>query len=243
MRLGEIAAARPASIPVFERLGLDYCCGGSRSFSQACAQAGLEPAGVLAKIAEQENAPTQTPTRNWSEASMSELADHIERTHHAFVRDALARLETIVPRVLRAHGAKDPRLAEVATILGTFAAEMHDHMVREERVLFPWLRRLESRTAIEGGPPWSVRRPITCMVHDHDDAGEALAAMRALTDGYTPPPGACATYRSMLDILRTLESDMHEHIHKENNILFPAGVRAEDDRAQRQAAALARPAP
>jgi regulator of cell morphogenesis and NO signaling len=97
-------------------------------------------------------------------------------------------------------------------------------------VLFPWLRRLERPTEIQSGPTWSVRRPISCMVHDHDDAGKALATLRRLTNDYTPPDDACATYRSTLSTLEALEADTHRHIHKENNILFPAGVAAEDAR-------------
>ncbi|MFG0274718.1 MAG: hemerythrin domain-containing protein, partial [Phycisphaerales bacterium] len=141
---------------------------------------------------------------------------------------ALARLADTLPRVVRAHGERRPELHELAKVVDTFAEELRDHMVREERVLFPWFRRLEKRSEIQGGPPWSVRRPISCMVHDHDDAGDALAAMRRITNGFAPPEGACPTYRSVLHTLETLEADTHRHIHKENNILFPAGVAAED---------------
>jgi regulator of cell morphogenesis and NO signaling len=226
--LGDIAAAVPASLAVFERLGLDYCCGGKRPLKDAAADAGLDPEEVLRRIDEAVAAENAADERDWRAATMAELADHIEATHHAFVRDALARLAETLPRVVRAHGRTHPELHELAGVVETFAEEMRDHMVREERVVFPWLRRLEKRSEIQGGPPWSVRRPISCMIHDHDDAGEALATMRRLTSGYTPPEGACPTYRSMLRTLETLEADTHRHIHKENNILFPAGVAAED---------------
>ncbi len=229
MTLGQIAALRPSAIPVFERYGLDYCCGGKRSLEQACAVAGLAAARVLEAIAEEE-ARTPQPERSWADATMTELADHIEQTHHAFARDAIARLRVVVPRVVAAHGRNDPRLLEVAQVLEEFAQELHEHMVREERVLFPWLRRLERPTQIHTGPPWSVRRPISCMEHDHEKAGESLSKLRELTDGYTPPPLACMTYRSMLRTLEELERDTHVHIHKENAILFPAGIRAEEER-------------
>jgi regulator of cell morphogenesis and NO signaling len=225
--VGELAAKRPASIAVFERLGLDYCCGGKHALAGACARAGVSLAELLRAI-EAEEASVRTAERDWQAATMAELADHIEQTHHVFVRDALKRLETVLPRVVRAHGDRHPELHALADVVEQFRAEMHDHMVREERVLFPWLRRLERPTQIHTGPPWSVRRPIGCMVHDHDDAGAALARMRALTGGYLPPEGACAPYRSMLATLAELERDTHIHIHKENNVLFPAGVRAED---------------
>lgn len=105
---------------------------------------------------------------------------------------------------------------------------MRDHLVREERVLFPWLRRLERKSEITSGPPWSVRRPIDCMIHDHDDVGDAFRKIRVLTDDLTPPEGACSTWRECYRLLATFERDTHMHIHKENNILFPAGVEAEE---------------
>jgi regulator of cell morphogenesis and NO signaling len=232
MTLGAIAARRPSAIAVFERLGLDYCCGGKRTLADACKAADLQPPAVLHAILASEGSTTLIPReRPWTQATMTELADHIEQTHHAFVRDATVRLRAIMPRVTAAHSKSDPRLTRLAKVVDEFLADMADHMVREERVLFPWLRRLERPSEIQGGPPWSVRRPIDCMVHDHEAAGAHLAEMRTLTDGFTPPPGACATYRSMLSTLAQLEQDTHIHVHKENNILFPAGIRAEERRA------------
>jgi regulator of cell morphogenesis and NO signaling len=226
--LGEFAAHRPSSIPVFERLNLDYCCGGKRTLAEACRARALEPDRVLTAIADEERGAAQRPERSWDTASMTELADHIEATHHAFCRDALTRLRATLPRVVAAHGERHPELPLVEKIVSDFAEELYDHMVREERVVFPWLRRLERPSEIQSGPPWSVKRPISCMVHDHEEAGEALAQLRRLTKDYTPPPDACGTYRSVLNTLRDLERDMHIHIHKENNILFPAGIRAEE---------------
>ena len=233
--LGELAVERPAAIAVFERHGLDYCCGGRRTLREACLAAGKDPGVVMAAIRAEALRPESADERNWASATMTELADHIEQTHHAFTRDVLGRLENVVPRVVAAHGESHPELHELAEVVKNLTEEMHDHMMREDRVVFPWLRRLERPTEIHGGPPWSVRRPISCMIHDHDDAGEALARIRELTGGYAPPSGACVTYRSMLGLLLDLEQDMHAHIHKENNILFPAGIMAEDRMKRRRA--------
>jgi regulator of cell morphogenesis and NO signaling len=114
---------------------------------------------------------------------------------------------------------------------------MREHMIREERVLFPWLRRLEKPGAIMTGPPWSVQRPISCMEHDHDSAGAALARMRRMTNDFTLPADACNSYRALYQSIAALERDTHVHIHKENNILFPAGVRAEAGRDTERARA------
>jgi regulator of cell morphogenesis and NO signaling len=226
--VGEIAAAQPRSIPVFERFGLDYCCGGRKVLADAAKEAGIDPEAVLGAIrmACQESPAAGEP--DWANASLSDLADHIEATHHAFVRDALTRLASVVPRVVQAHADRHPELSTLQYVIQEFSEEMHDHMIREERVVFPWIRRLEKASQIHKGPPWSVKRPISCMIHDHDDAGRALESMRRLTHDFTPPADACPTYRSMLTTLAELESDTHLHIHKENNILFPGGIAAEE---------------
>lgn len=227
-RIGDAAAAHADLIPVFERFGLDYCCRGGDSIEQSCARAGTPIGDVMQAVSE---ALTAKPGASVSAPrSMSEQCDDIERTHHAFVRDAFSRLDTLLPRVLAAHGAAHPELVELRAVVAELKAEMLDHMVREERVLFPWLRRLENPHSLAVGPPWSVKRPIDCMVHDHDAVGTALARIRALTGGYRAPDGACASYVALFRLLHDLERDTHLHVHKENNVLFPAGVRAEASR-------------
>lgn len=231
MTLAEIASSWPELLPVLESKRLDYCCGGQRTLAEAAAAIGLSP-DALAKDLSSIAAPRPPePERDWRSATMSELADHIEQTHHTFVKQTLDRLGTLVRKCVLAHGDDEPRLIELQQVIASFAEDMHDHMVREERVLFPWLRRLERPTEIQSGPPWSVRRPIDCMVHDHDDAGRALQSMRNLTDDFSPPAGACSTWVETYRLLAELESDTHAHIHKENNILFPAGIEAESARA------------
>lgn len=231
--IGQLAAAHPEWMPIFDRFGLDYCCGGGRTLRDACETTGAPLDEVIAACP---NAPADAPARaaaaerNWLDASMSELADHIEATHHAFARHAFARLGTLVRKVAAAHGDERPSLHELERLVASLADDMHEHMIREERVVFPWLRRLERHTEIHTGPPWSIRRPISCMIHDHDDVAAGFAEARRLTDGYTAPPGACNTFRAMIDLLRDLEHDTRVHIHKENNILFPAGIRAEERR-------------
>lgn len=236
--IGTIAAARPASIAVFERYGLDYCCHGDRSIADACAARGADLAVVLREIDSAERGATEEDVeRRWTDASMTELADHIEYTHHEFARQALARLAETLPRVVRVHGEAHPELREVAEIVAAMSEDMHDHFVREERVLFPWLRRLDRHSELHTGPPWSVKRPIDCMEHDHDELGTLFARLRSLTADYAAPQDGCASYRSVMDTLRSLERDTHIHIHKENNILFPAGIRAEEASQHRTTAA------
>ena len=226
--IGALAASRPASIPIFERLGLDFCCRGSRAFAEACRERGIDPDTVRREIDDAEAHTPSPPDRDWARASIVELADHIEQTHHVYAREAFARLASIVPRVVAVHSETHPELRELADLIEELRQDMHDHFIREERVLFPWLRRLERHSEIHTGPPWSVQRPISCMEHDHDAVAACFRRMRDLTHGFAPPAGACASYAAVLHTLADLERDTHVHIHKENNILFPAGMRAEE---------------
>jgi regulator of cell morphogenesis and NO signaling len=225
--IGNIAAELAGCLPVFDRLGLDYCCHGQRSLAEACEVAGVAVERVIEEIRAAYRCPQPIHEHNWAGATMTELADHIESTHHARARETFARLRALVPRVAAAHADGHPELAALADVVSRLDDDMQDHMVREERVLFPWLRRLDRRSELHTGPPWSVRRPISCMEHDHVEVAESLARIRERTAGYAVPPDACGSYRAMIALLRDLEQDTRVHIHKENNILFPAGVRAE----------------
>lgn len=236
--VGGLAVSRPDLIPVFDRLGIDYCCHGGESLSQACRRAGVKILDVIG--APREPAPDATadtpPEPDPADMTMNQLCDHIEAVHHLRARETLESLGPLVARVVSAHGHSDPRYAELASVITKLREEMIDHMVREERVLFPWLRRLEQAGAIHIGPPWSVRRPIDCMIHDHQSVAEGFARIRATTRDYTTPAGACGSVVALLAILREFEADTRRHIHKENNILFPAGIRAEAGAPKRHAA-------
>lgn len=223
-----LAVRRPGLLPLLDRLGIDYCCHGSDSVSQACVRAGVDPARLLAEMeaaaAADRSEPSPTPI------TMTELCDSIEQTHHASARSLLDHMSTVAPRVADVHGARHSEFAELNAVIGTLRSDMLDHMVREERVLFPWIRRLETPHALRVGPPWSVRRPIDCMIHDHDEVAAALARMRTLTRGFTPPSDACGSVTALFNVIRELDQDTRRHVHKENNILFPAAIAAENPR-------------
>ena len=231
MTVGQIATTHPELIPLLERLGLDYCCGGKRALAEEAERIGEEPSAVAAQLAAWAPDPcTDGQYIGCNAMSMTDLADHIEQTHHVFAREALERLERLIDKCVAAHAADEPRLVDLQQTFAGLREDMHDHFVREERVVFPWLRRLDRKSEITSGPPWSVRRPIDCMIHDHDDVGEAFARIHTLTDDLSPPADACSTWRECYRLLGELEQDTHLHIHKENNILFPAGIAAEERR-------------
>jgi regulator of cell morphogenesis and NO signaling len=230
--VGELVVECPGRARVFEGFGIDYCCGGGQPLGQACQARGLDPQvvqRVLEATDQADNAPVAT---DWSAASMTELCDHIEQTHHAYLKIELPRLGFMTGKVANRHGERDARLVELAKVFTHFRGELESHMMKEERILFPLCRQLESGDGPVSFHCGSVRNPISVMVQEHDDAGGALARMRVLTDGFAPPPDACNTYRALFDSLAQLERDLHQHIHKENNILFPRAAQAEAQRGQ-----------
>jgi regulator of cell morphogenesis and NO signaling len=232
--VGELVTARPHRSRVFEELGIDYCCGGRKPLEQACQARGLDLQHVLARLEEADREPVKD-SRNWMQASMTELADHIEQTHHLYLRNELPRLTELTGKVRQVHSANHPETAEVERVVLALRSELESHMLKEEQILFPIIRELEATDTATTFHCGSVNNPIRVMEHEHDNAGHALSKLRELTNGYAAPDDACGTYRAMLDALQQLERDLHVHIHKENNILFPRASRREAKLAESSA--------
>lgn len=232
--VGELVVESPRRSRVFERFGIDYCCGGKRSLADACSRANLNPQEVIEEL-EQVGAIDQSGHQplDPGDLSLSDLADHIELTHHDFLRTELVRIDQLTAKVASVHGSKDPRLVQLHEVFKSFRDELMMHMSKEEQILFPIIRQMESTQRVQQSHCGSVQNPIRQMESEHDDAGDALSSMRGLTDGYAVNDDACNTHRAMLEALEHLERDMHAHIHKENNILFPRAVRLEDELASK----------
>jgi regulator of cell morphogenesis and NO signaling len=224
--VGQLVAERPSRARVFERLGIDYCCGGKHPLRDACQRKGLDYNAVLAEL---DQAQTGTPAgdRNWASASVTDLCNHIEQTHHAYLKQELPRLEFLTTKVAARHGDSRPALREVHKVFMSMKDELLQHMMKEERVLFPLCRQLDAADELPAMPCGSVGNPIEVMMQEHEDAGDALAQIRGLTDDFECPPDACNTFRAMYDSLHQFEQDMHQHVHKENNIMFPKAIRLE----------------
>ena len=227
LTLGELVAERPERSKVFERLGLDYCCGGKRSLEDACREKGLDRASVMAELEACEKNEGVEPS--WQTASIAELCGHIEQTHHAYLKAELPALQALVSKVLGAHGQNHPELYRVAELVGRLREELESHLLKEEQILFPMCRELERAQALPEFHCGSVGNPIRVMEYEHDQAGDAVHQIRRLTAGYAVPTGACNSYRAMLARLEALELDLHQHVHKENNILFPRVQKLEAD--------------
>ena len=213
--IGQIAAEHPLATRVFARYQIDYCCGGGRPLAEVCRTKGLDPARLLTEI-QQEIVPDADGVDNWNEAPLAALIEHIVNTYHVALNEELPRLEAMARKVVRVHGDKDPeRLTELLQVYLALKAELDEHMIKEEQILFPMIRR---------GLGSSAEGPVAVMLHEHENAGAALARLRELTDDYTVPEGACNTWRALWYGLAALETEMHAHIHLENNILFPRAL-------------------
>lgn len=223
--VGELVAQRPSRSRVFEQLGIDYCCGGKKPLAELCAARGLDADTVLTVLLAAEAGSAEQAT-DWTQAPLADLADHIEHTHHQYLREELPRLGRMVHKVASVHGDRFGWMRDIARIFNAFSKELYMHMDKEEQVLFPMIRSLEHDGQVTDSPcGHGIDAPIQVMEHEHDDAGRALEEMRKLSSDYTPPGDACNTFRATLDGLAQLEADMHQHVHKENNILFPRALK------------------
>lgn len=213
----------PARARVFERFGIDYCCGGQKPLAAACFDRGLDVDDVVAALVEP--GPCDPEDVDWSSVEISDLIEHIVGQHHAYLREELPALRGLAEKVARAHGDAHPELDEVSETFAFVADELLQHMVKEEQVLFPACVALSASG--DRGPSVSVAAPIQAMLHEHDEVDAGLRALRTLTGGYEPPVDACNSYRALFDRLETLERDTHRHVHEENNVLFPRALALE----------------
>lgn len=211
-RVGEIAARYPLATRVFARHGIDFCCGGGVALADACAKRQLDTNEVLEEIERTIAAPGGADATRWDEAPVAELVRHIVDHFHAPLREELPRLEAMARKVARVHGDKEPvRLPALLETFLALEAAVDEHLREEEEALFP---------AILAGAE-NPDAPLAAFVDDHTRVGRELARIRELTDGFRVPDGACNTWSALWHGLAALETDLHEHIHLENNVLFP----------------------
>ena len=226
----EIALEMPLSTRVFEEFRIDYCCGGRKPFVEACDIAGVKPETVAARITESiafNGAPT---TENFNELPLGLLVDHILEKHHLFTRSEIEQLTPLMEKVATRHGPRHSSLYILKSYVLTLFGDLVSHMAKEEAILFPYLRELLGRegTVTAASPAFgSVRSPVDVMMGEHDRAGELLKKIRAVASDYTLPEGACPSFTALFSRLEALEKDLHQHIHLENNILFPKAIELE----------------
>ena len=232
MTVREVAALVPESTRLFETLKIDYCCGGNRPLTEACASAGVEVDNVVAQLsALGESVASDSPTPDFQKLSLTELITHILETHHVFTKSEMSRIQALAEKVIGAHGANHPELLTVGELFQRLCADLNPHMFKEEQILFPYIVALDQAQTqdqpIPFAPFGTVKNPIRMMMMEHDTAGDILHNLRAVTSDYLVPSDGCSSYQTLYQALEGFEKDLHQHIHLENNILFPKAVELE----------------
>jgi len=226
----EVALQLPQSTRVFETLKIDYCCGGNQPLAQACASAGIDVDNVMQMLAEVTQ--STSPVLDFQNLPLTELITHILDTHHVFTKSEMDRLQLLADKVLAAHGGNHPELVHLEELVTRLCADLKPHMFKEEQVLFPYILAMTEAAAQKRAVPFApfgtVNNPVRMMMREHDTAGEILRELRALTSDYTVPADACISYQTLYQALENFEKDLHQHIHLENNVLFPKALELEN---------------
>jgi regulator of cell morphogenesis and NO signaling len=228
--VGEIVAADSRTAGVFDKFGIDFCCGGRRSLAEACRAAAADQSLVVQAL--DALPPPETDAEDVARWPLDRVIDHIVSTHHAYVRAALPTIAGYLAKLEQVHGAAHPELKAIEDVFARLSHELEMHMLKEEQILFPYVDDLvewdAKGSSVLTSPFGSVSNPIRVMEHEHDDAAVALREIRALTNGYTPPPDGCVTYDVCMKELARFERNLHRHVHLENNVLFPRAIELEN---------------
>ena len=228
--VAEIALEKPQAAAAFEKLGIDYCCGGRKSLAAACEEAGIDVSHVEGLL--QGDGKDRPDAGNWSEQSLGSLISHIVEKHHAYCREEGVRLQPLLEKVVARHGGHHPELTQVQGLFAALRNELSMHMMKEEQMLFPYIIALENsaarKSALPRAPFGTVHNPVRMMVLEHDDAGHLLKEIRSLSGNFKAPQDACPSFKALYQGLEAFEADLHQHIHLENNILFPRAIALED---------------
>jgi regulator of cell morphogenesis and NO signaling len=228
----QVAIENPGATRVFENLGIDYCCGGNRTLEEACRAANVPVDQAVQSIEAAEHAAQSSQAgRDWQAELLGDLISHITETHHKYTRNEIARLGPLLNKVCSVHAANHPELFHLRDVFAALSQELSGHLMKEEMVLFPYIIRMEEavieKAPILPPPFGTVQNPVSMMEHEHDSAGNALRSLREISRNYTAPDDACISYQTLYKALAELEADLHQHIHLENNILFPKAIAME----------------
>ena len=223
--LADLVTGHPDLAGELEGRSLDYCCGGQRTLAEACRDRGLDPEIVAEQLAA---AASTAPPSAWTSLDAAALVDHLEATHHSYLHAELPRISALAAKVLGVHGATHPELAAIESTFEQLRAELEPHLAKEERVLFPAIRKLAAADRAEDRG-MALTGPISQMLREHDQAGELLERLHRISTGYVVPSDGCASYEALYRALEALEADTHLHVHIENNRLFPMVAGLESD--------------
>lgn len=220
-KIGDIVVRLPKASEIFKEFQIDFCCGGHRPLIEAIKENGLEEEAVLAKLQEayEEVKDLKDENIDWTQASFSDLIDHIVNTHHAFLYRELPKLSELTRKIYRVHGAGHSELADVYKLFHTLKMELEEHLIKEEEIVFPLIKQYEANPSDELLDKALVA--IEELEGEHEGAGDILKELRKVTNNYQVPEDGCASYELTFRGIEMVESDTFQHIHLENNIMFP----------------------
>lgn len=221
--IGEIVAEDYRTAAVFEKHGIDFCCGGQAALSAICRQKGLDPLAIAGEIREAMNTPVDR-SQNYTTWSMSFLADYIVNTHHVYLKENIGQIADYAHKIAKVHGAHHPEVVEIAAIFDRIAVDMAAHLREEEEVFFPAVKRVEvaqkANMAVEEKDMEIIRNSLEKFNLEHEEIGDATHRIHHLAKGYAVPDDVCNTFMLTYRKLKEFEDDLHKHVHLENNILF-----------------------
>ena len=229
--IGEIVAKNFRSAETFGKYGIDFCCGGKISLEEACRKKGINIKQIQEEL-DSISAQSGPISQDYNSWDLDFLCDYIVNTHHKYVVSAMPVIFEYTQKVAKVHGDRHPEAIQIATIFEKVMEELNSHMMKEENILFPYIRQMA--VSVKQGIPLShspfgtVQNPINMMEHEHDVVGEMCKKIKEISGNYTPPDDGCTTYRLSFLKLQEFENDLHRHIHLENNILFPKAVQMEN---------------
>ena len=235
VKVREVALEMPQATRVFEKLKIDYCCGGDQPLFEACAAAGIEVENLERMLDDAGRAEAEGKgSLDFQKVTLTELIAHILETHHVYTREEMVRLTALTEKVIGAHGQNHPELRQIAAVFQKLCADITPHMFKEEQILFPYIVEMERASLHSRPAPFApfgtVNNPIRLMMMEHETVGDLLRELRALSSNYSVPADACISYQTLYQALAAFEKDLHQHIHLENNILFPRAIELEESR-------------
>ena len=220
--LAQIVNENHRAASVFEKYNLDFCCKGKRSLEIACREKNLESRAIADEI---ENMQQLNPFNDFNSFSLTQLVEYIVSTHHAYTKKELVQIFAYLQKISSKHGERHAELYRIFEAFAALKEELEMHMRKEELILFPRIEELDNATGQSNELSMSIEAPITVMEDEHQHAGDLMEKIRSYSSNYTPPEDACTTYRLTFAALQALEKDLHQHVHLENNILFPKALK------------------
>lgn len=229
--IGELVAQNYKTASVFKKFKIDFCCNGNRTISEACERKNIDASVLINEL--KNTVINQEQNIDFNHWELDLLADYIEKTHHRYVVAKIDEIKPFLNKVARVHGDHNPELKEIEILFNESALELTQHMQKEEVILFPFIRNMVkakiNQTVIPAPHFGTVENPIAMMKHEHQNEGERFEKISELSNNYTPPSHACNTYRVTFSLLKEFEENLHQHIHLENNILFPKAIELEKE--------------